>query len=87
MVAAARLSAKLGACDGSVVTRLARLLAALELATEMPSDVARDALTRAVALDKKAERTGVAFIVCTGIGSCREQRLAPADVVAAVAQP
>jgi 3-dehydroquinate synthase len=85
MVAAARLSAKLGACDSAVVTRIARLLGALGLATEMPKDIAPETLARAVALDKKAARSGVAFIVCTGIGSCREQRLTAAEIVSALA--
>jgi 3-dehydroquinate synthase len=85
MVAAARISARLDACDASVAERIARLLARLGLATKMPADVGSEQLVRAVALDKKAERSGVAFIVCTGIGSCREQRLAPDEIVKAVA--
>jgi hypothetical protein len=51
----------------------------------MPRDVGADALKRAVALDKKAERASVAFIVCTEVGSCREQRLSAAEIVDAVA--
>jgi 3-dehydroquinate synthase len=84
MVAAARLSARVGACNADVADRLARLLERLGLATEIPADLARDRLERAVAADKKAQRESVSFIVCTAIGSCREQPLAPADIVAGV---
>jgi 3-dehydroquinate synthase len=84
MVAAARISVRLGACDASVPERIGRLLAVLGLDTAMPGDVTGERLERAIALDKKAQRLRVAFIVCTGIGSCREQTLAPAEIVGAV---
>jgi 3-dehydroquinate synthase len=83
MMAAARVSVRTGACGPDVPERIARLLAALGLPTEMPADIGRAALERAVAHDKKAERERIAFIVCTGVGSCREQSMAPADIVAA----
>jgi 3-dehydroquinate synthase len=84
MVAAARLSARVGACDAGVAPRLVRLLERLGLPTEIPRDVGRERLEHAVAADKKAQRERVSFIVCTGIGSCREQPLAPAEIVAIV---
>lgn len=82
MIAAARISVRTGACSADVVARLERLLSAFGLPTEIPGDIDRKRLERAVALDKKAQRDTVAFIVCTAIGACREQALAPADIVA-----
>jgi 3-dehydroquinate synthase len=82
MIAAARLSERIGACDAQVERRLARLLAAIGLEREIPRDVPRDRLERAVAHDKKAERERVAFIVCSGIGAFRAERLTPAEIVA-----
>jgi 3-dehydroquinate synthase len=82
MMAAARISEHLGACATDVVERLERLLSAFGLPTEIPGDIDRTRLERAVALDKKARRDTVAFIVCTEIGACREQALAPAEIVA-----
>jgi 3-dehydroquinate synthase len=84
MVAAARLSARLGACDRDVPERLASLLGSLGLATELPGDVERTRLERAVALDKKAQGERISFIVCTAVGSCREQPLKPAEIVASL---
>jgi len=82
MMAAARISQRVGACSAEIVARLERLLSAFGLPTEIPGDVERGRIERAVALDKKAQRDAVAFIVCTAIGACREQALVPAAIVA-----
>jgi 3-dehydroquinate synthase len=82
MMAAARLSARIGACPAAVAERIETLLARLGLPTEIPADLDRARLERAVAIDKKAFRDRIAFIACTRVGECREHSLAPSQVVA-----
>jgi 3-dehydroquinate synthase len=84
MVAAARLSNRLDLCEAGVPTRLALLLEKLGLPTELPTDVDTSRVARAVGHDKKAARDAVAFIACSAVGSCREHKLRPADIMAGI---
>jgi 3-dehydroquinate synthase len=77
MVAAARLSRSLGLCGDEVPDRIGRLLGALGLAIEIPHDVDRDAIVRAVAFDKKAEGERVVFVLAEAIGRCTQRELEP----------
>ncbi|HIF64381.1 MAG TPA: 3-dehydroquinate synthase [Deltaproteobacteria bacterium] len=84
MVAAARVSLQQGACDAAFVERLESLLGSLGLPTSLPAGLDREAVAGAVVHDKKASGDGVVFILTEGAGSCRQQLLDPADIVAAM---
>lgn len=84
MGVAARISERLGACPAADARRLEALLSRLGLAHEVPPGLDRDALARAVALDKKAERASVAYMVLEGIGRCRAETLAVSEIVASL---
>lgn len=70
MLQAARLSARLGLADATDGTRLESLLQALGLPTAAP-DIAPERLLEPMALDKKATRKGLRFILWHGIGQAR----------------
>jgi len=80
MVAAARLSEQLGTCTSDVPARLAALLEALGLESEIPDDIARSDIERAIGFDKKVRGDRVTFIVCDGIGRCTRRPLEAARV-------
>jgi len=82
MVAAARVSARLGACRADDADRIEALLVRLGLETELPKDLTRAALRDAVGYDKKRKGSGVQFIVNEGIGKFREQLVRPSELVA-----
>lgn len=77
MGVAARLSAARGFCRAEDARRIEALLERLGLEHRVPSGLDVEALVRAVALDKKTERSTVAYVVCEGIGRCRAE---PMDV-------
>ncbi len=68
MVWATRLSAELGLCPPSNVTRLQRLLAGFSLPVALPSDVASERLLAAIASDKKVVAGELNFVFCHGLG-------------------
>lgn len=84
MVAAARLSERLGVCGSEVSTRIQSLLSALGLATEIPADVERAAVIDAVAYDKKAQGSKVVFVLAEGIGRCVQRELDRGSIRAAL---
>jgi 3-dehydroquinate synthase len=84
MGVAARLSEKRGICAATDARRIEGLLARLGLEHEVPAGLDHDALVRAIALDKKAERSKVAYIVCEAIGRCRAETLEVTEIAAAI---
>ena len=84
MGVAARLSVRRGLCDAKDARRIEALITKMGLSHEVPSGLDRAALARVIALDKKAERTKVAYIVCEGIGRCRAETLEVADIAASI---
>ena len=84
MVAAVRVSEQLGACTADVHDRVATLLGRLGLEAEIPADIDRSAIERAVGFDKKVRGDRLTFIVCEGIGVCTRQPLEAAQIRAAL---
>jgi len=84
MGVAVRLSERRGLCAADDARRIERLLARLGLEHEVPAGLDHHALTRAIALDKKAEKGRVAYIVCEAIGRCRAETLEVAEIAAAM---
>ncbi|MCC6849717.1 MAG: 3-dehydroquinate synthase [Deltaproteobacteria bacterium] len=81
MVAAARVSRRLGYCDEATVRRLTTLVDRCGLPTEVPSDLGRDALALAMRTDKKALGGAIKFVCLEGIGTTRFERLSCEDIV------
>ncbi len=84
MVAAARISAAHGACEQDLPSRVAELLGALGLDTELPRDVSMEDLRGAIGFDKKSSGDKVDFVLTGGLGSHERRLLSPADVVASL---
>jgi 3-dehydroquinate synthase len=84
MGVAARISERRGFCAPADARRSEALLSRLGLEHEVPPGLDRAALARAVALDKKAERSSVAYIVCEAVGRCRAEVLDVAEIVASL---
>lgn len=84
MGVAARLSERRGFCTAADARRIEALLERFGLEHRVPAGLDREALLRAIALDKKAERSRVAYIVCEAIGRCRAENLDVADIAAAI---
>jgi 3-dehydroquinate synthase len=85
MLQAARLSTRLGLAGEGDAQRLAQLLAALGLQTR-PPPIPLARLQQHMALDKKASRKGLRFILWRGIGAAMIADDVPADAVAEVLQ-
>ncbi|MCC6763182.1 MAG: 3-dehydroquinate synthase [Deltaproteobacteria bacterium] len=81
MVAAARVSQRLGHCGEATVRRLTTLVDRCGLPTEVPSDLGRDALALAMRTDKKALGGTIKFVCLEGIGTTRFERLGCEDIV------
>jgi 3-dehydroquinate synthase len=75
MVAAAKLSEQLGACESGVASRIERLLQALELPATISGDLGRQSLVDAVAFDKKVSGDKVIFVVVERIGHCVQREI------------
>ena len=71
MVLAARLSSLLGMADAADGDRLRALLVAYGLPVEVPAGLAPDALLAHMRLDKKAQGSGLRFILWDGAGAAR----------------
>ncbi|KRA14594.1 3-dehydroquinate synthase [Lysobacter sp. Root604] len=71
MVLAARLSAELGMADAADTQRLRSLLEALGLPTTIPAGLSPDALLARMRLDKKADASGLRFILWDRAGLAR----------------
>lgn len=68
LVAAAQLSADMGFCPVSLVTRLETILARLSLPTRIPSNLALDGLLAAMRVDKKRARGQLRFVLLRAVG-------------------
>jgi 3-dehydroquinate synthase len=84
MGVAARLSEARGFCAAGDTRRIEELIVRMGLEHEVPAGLDPAALVKAVALDKKAERTKVAYIVCEGIGRCRAETMDVTEIAAAI---
>ncbi len=81
MVAAARVSHRLGFCDDATVRRLTKLIERCGLPTEVPADLGRDAIALAMRTDKKALAGTIKFVCLEGIGTTRFERLTCEEIV------
>lgn len=68
MVLAARLSAQLGMADQADAERLQTLLQRMGLPVSRPAGLDADALIARMRLDKKADATGLRFVLWKGVG-------------------
>ncbi len=68
MVAAARVSRRLGLCSEAVVDRLVALLKRAELPTELPAGTVGPRLVQAMRMDKKSVTGRIRFVAVTEIG-------------------
>ncbi|WP_246022809.1 3-dehydroquinate synthase [Cognatilysobacter terrigena] len=84
MMLAARLSAAVGRASVADADRLERLLGSLELPTRIPSGLDPGALLDRMRLDKKADASGLRFILWDGIGQGRIVRDVPESLVVEV---
>ena len=81
MVAAARVSSRLGFCAEADVQRIRTLLERYGLATEIPAELCGEPLARAMRTDKKARGGAIKFVCLEAIGSTRFERLTCEDIV------
>jgi 3-dehydroquinate synthase len=75
MVAAARLSCRLGICREDDYERIRRLLQRCGLPTDIPPDVRGEPLALAMRTDKKAAGGTIKFVCLESIGKTRFERL------------
>ncbi len=81
MVAAARVSRRLGLCSESDVQRIRALLERSGLPTEIPAELRGDPLARAMRTDKKTRDGAIKFVCLEAIGKTRFERLTCEDIV------
>ena len=81
MVAAARLSAKLGLIPAEHEERLRVLLARFGLPTEIPSGLNPSEIVTAIESDKKASAGAIRFVVLKGIGEAGFESLSARRIV------
>jgi 3-dehydroquinate synthase len=81
MIAAARVSAALGACDQATVDRIARLLERLGLPVALPADVPVAALAEAMRADKKSAGGRIRFVAVERVGRVKLVPLTAQDIV------
>ena len=84
MVLAARLAATLGMADADDADRLADLLQRFGLPTALPPGLDAGALLARMRLDKKAQASGLRFVLWEGMGAATVVAGVPDAVVAAV---
>lgn len=81
IIAAARISDRMGLSDGSLAERLALDFRSVGLPTELP--VSAEALQEGIAQDKKACADGIRLVLPTAIGSV-EVRVLPIDALKSI---
>ncbi len=81
VVAVCRLAERRGATEG-FAARVAHLARALGLPTRLPDDLSDDALTRAMAFDKKRERGMVRLVIPLSPGSVHLEPVADVELAA-----
>ena len=84
MVLAARLSAALGRAPAEAASSLARLLERFGLPTALPVGLDAQALLARMRLDKKAQASGLRFVLWDAPGAARVVADVPEDVVLSV---
>jgi 3-dehydroquinate synthase len=84
MVLAARLSTALGLADAAEGARLHEVLLRLGLPTELPDGLDPEALLARMRLDKKAQASGLRFVLWTAAGRARVIPDVPESAVLAV---
>jgi 3-dehydroquinate synthase len=81
MVAAARVSVRLGFCPERDCQRIRKLLQRCGLPTEIPADLRGEPLALAMRTDKKARGGAISFVCIESIGKTRFERLACEEIV------
>jgi 3-dehydroquinate synthase len=81
MVAAARVSCRLGFCPDRDYQRIRSLIERSGLPTEIPDDVRGAPLALAMRTDKKARGGAIKFVCIEGIGKTRFERLSCDEIV------
>ncbi|MEO6029033.1 MAG: 3-dehydroquinate synthase [Candidatus Binatia bacterium] len=81
MVAAVRVSHRLGLCDADTVSRLTHLIERCGLPVEIPGDLGREAIAIAMRTDKKALSGSIKFICLESIGKTKFERLTCEEIV------
>ena len=81
MVAAAKISHRLSLCSDDSVQRLTRLIERCGLPVEIPADLQREALMRALRTDKKALSGSIKFVCLESIGKTKFERFTCEDIV------
>lgn len=81
MVAAARLSHRLGLCGAGDVARIRRLIKSYKLPTEIPADLSNEALALALRTDKKARDGTIKFVCIEGLGRSTFRQLTCEEIV------
>jgi len=81
MVAAARISWRLGLCEEEDFQRIRTLVQRAGLPVEIPADVRGEPLALAMRTDKKARSGSIKFVCIEGIGKTRFERLTCEEIV------
>ena len=83
MTCAARLSRAVGALSRADADRLERLLRALGIPTQVPTDLRQDQIALAIEADKKASGGRITFVCLESIGKTRFVSLSAAEIASA----
>lgn len=81
MVAAVRVSHRLGLCDAETVRRLTHLIERCGLPSEIPGDLGREAIAVAMRTDKKALSGSIKFVCLESVGKTKFERLTCEEIV------
>src|SRR6185369_1874601 len=81
MVAAARVSRRLGVCSERAYERLKTLIERAGLPTEVPADLGGEPLALAMRTDKKARGGAIKYVCIEEIGKTRFERLTCDEIV------
>jgi len=81
MLAAARISCRLGLCGDAEYQRIHKLVQRSGLPSEIPADIGGEPLALAMRTDKKARGGAINFVCIEGIGKTRFERLSCEDIV------
>jgi len=81
ILAAARISCRLGFCRDADYQRIRTLIQRCGLPSEIPDDVRGEPLALAMRTDKKARGGAIKFVCIEGIGKTRFERLSCEDIV------
>jgi 3-dehydroquinate synthase len=81
MIAAARVSRRLGMCGERDYQRLRTLLERCDLPTEVPADLRGEPLALAMRTDKKARAGAIKFVCLEAVGATRFERLTCEEIV------